>query len=516
MNNILNYTMKSAEKPLNIVVEGRPKGSTNKKDGKVVDAEDVNIDAIKTAAQNGKKIDPKEATNVKPGKSADKNGTNDLWAVDDPEPEDEAEWSTLDPKNVSKNMRRVLTKFNGEGTDFMVLGEAGWAKTAFIEKAARMRGYHTLTVYLDKAVASDLGGIPVPAERKNGTMYMRYSTPGWALYMAENPDKKFLLFFDEMNQASPDVQNALMPIVLKHEVCGIRFKNIIVGAAGNLSYENEGVSELSRPLQERFSIIEWETHTEEAWADHFKYAHKEYDSKLGAEFVNKVQELSQYWRSPRAITRYIYKWALDNMGSKLIEEPDEILASLKKNCYNFDLTESETESRRFKQSMEAFAQFMYDFVVSGGKSAESDKGSRKKSKGTDQVNQTDKEVLIASLKKGYFYNSKIADPENGDDEKYLVTVENAITAVFDPSITGITAEVFKKILKEMEANGDSPKFQTNAEGAKEAKSKGWHVMEEKDGKFYVDGEEVQSFLVQDHVKMTEEPKQKKSRHHTDD
>ena len=36
--------------------------------------------------------------------------------------------------------------------------------------------------------------------------------------MKNHPDKQFLLFFDEMNQAADDVMNALMPIVLRNVV----------------------------------------------------------------------------------------------------------------------------------------------------------------------------------------------------------------------------------------------------------------------------------------------------------
>ena len=77
-----------------------------------------------------------------------------------------------------------------------------------------------------------------------------------------------------MNQAQPDVMNALMPIVLEHEIAGRKYgptdkngkvteSNFFVGAAGNFEDENDAVNELSGPLKSRFKpIIVWKTHDE--------------------------------------------------------------------------------------------------------------------------------------------------------------------------------------------------------------------------------------------------------------
>ena len=82
-----------------------------------------------------------------------------------------------------------------------------------------------------------------------------------------------------MNQAAPDVMNALMPIILKNEICGKSFKNYIVGAAGNFEHENDAVNELSEPLLSRFGgIITWKTGGEAEWKSAFNWMKNKWEA----------------------------------------------------------------------------------------------------------------------------------------------------------------------------------------------------------------------------------------------
>ena len=155
---------------------------------------------------------------------------------------------------------------------FFILGEAGWGKTSIIKDMAKRFKRQVITIYLDKAEKEDLGGIPAPIKNADGRVTRKMLAPDWAEYMADHPETQFLLFFDEMNQATPDIMNALMPIVLEHQICGKKYDNFFVGAAGNFEHENDAVSDLSAPLTSRFKpIIVWETGTEEAWHEAFEH-----------------------------------------------------------------------------------------------------------------------------------------------------------------------------------------------------------------------------------------------------
>lgn len=168
---------------------------------------------------------------------------------------------------------------------FFVIGHAGWGKTSVIKTVAKSYGLTVITVYLDKALPEDLGGIPLVNKTKDDVSYVDNALPKWAQYIYEHPDDDFLVFFDEMNQASPDVQNALMPILLESTIAGIYFDNVWFGAAGNYSDENASVSDLSAPLRSRF-IKEgiWE----EIWEDAFEHLIEKYKDKIPESVLNEL------------------------------------------------------------------------------------------------------------------------------------------------------------------------------------------------------------------------------------
>lgn len=242
------------------------------------------------------------------GKRADKNPSHGMFSVDAP-----MEYSKklfTDKKVWNKNLGRLFLAIRGE-SDFFVQGEAGWAKTAIITQMANKCGYTVITVYLDKAVPEDLDGLPAVREDKNrrsGIVQVR-ALPVWAQYMLDRPDEKFLLFFDEMNQASGDVMNALMPIVLRHVIGGIEFDNYFCAGAGNMSYENNTLETIPRPLMSRMggAPITWITGTPEAWKEAFGYLHSEWDNRISKEVVSAFERHATIFASPRDIEKNIFK-----------------------------------------------------------------------------------------------------------------------------------------------------------------------------------------------------------------
>ena len=211
-------------------------------------------------------------------------------------------------------------EYKGDGA-FIVFGEAGWGKTSIIKDCAKKFGLHIITVYLDKALPEDLGGIPTKATTDTGDDYVKLMLPAWAAYMKEHEDTNFLLFFDEINQASGEVQNTLMPITLEHEVCGIKFKNFIVAGAGNYSSENNYLIPLSKPLLSRFGTpIQWNCD----WADSRPYLREKFndafdktykakfpkeDDYTKDEFVDPLEAIIRFpiWKNPRDIEIHVIR-----------------------------------------------------------------------------------------------------------------------------------------------------------------------------------------------------------------
>lgn len=337
--------------------------------------------------------------------------------------------------------------------DFFIIGRAGWGKTSIIRNLADRFGIKVETVYLDKAVASDLGGIPVPGKTKKGNGKQEMLMPDWAAKMNENPDIDYLLFFDEMNQAQPDVMNALMPIVLEHEVCRIPFENFFVGAAGNFEDENDAVSELSGPLRSRFKpLITWQTD----WNSSFSFLHSEYDDILGKEFVSKFEENKELFDNPREIERNIFKFTIKLKKGGMYSEfdVDDYLDRI------MDIIGEKKLQRSEELAAKKLAEYMYDYM-NDKLAAKAEKSSRStRNKGMDMVSKVTKDSILKGMRRGYL------EQREGKDQhvvRYGISREN-ISAAVDPE--ECNAEMLSRIIRKFEADGIKFKFEKNSEWKK--------------------------------------------------
>jgi len=386
------------------------------------------------------------------GEEAEKNGLKGgKWGVNEPKDDDAAE--EIDKKNLSKNMKRLLMKFKTE-EDFFIIGEAGWGKTSIIKNLASKFKRDVVTVYLDKAVASDLGGIPIPVQGKKGAV-QEMAMPAWAKIMEDNPNKKFLLFFDEMNQAAPDVMNALMPIVLEHEICGRKFDNFFVGAAGNFESENGAVNELSGPLRSRFKpLIVWETGGD-SWKDAFKYLHKNWDEKLSKELIDKFEDNAEVFENPREVEQKIFKFIY-----KMKEDGDTDYFDAEDYLDRLEGLIKEDLTRTQENNVKKLADDIYSFMNSKNddKKEESSGRSGRKSKDINMVDENIKTAIKQGMKFGYIEQ---------DGVKYGISEEN-IRAIVDSD--DCNAEMLERIINKFEADGITFKFKKNEEWKKKGYS----------------------------------------------
>ena len=383
------------------------------------------------------------------GKPAEKNGSGGLYGID--EPISDKAVVEIPKEQLNKNMKRLLMKFRTE-EDFFIIGKAGWGKTSIIRKLADQFDRKVEVVYLDKAVASDLGGIPVPGKTKKGHGRQEMLMPDWAAKMDENPDTNYLLFFDEMNQATPDVMNALMPIVLEHEVCRTPFENFFVGAAGNFEDENDAVNELSGPLRSRFKpIITWQTD----WNAAFSHLHGKWDDVLGKEFVSKFEENEELFDNPREVEHKIFKFTSKLKKSGMYSEFDveDYLDRLQ------DIVKLEL-SRDEKREVKKLAEYMYDYI-NDKLAAKAEKSSRStRNKGMDMVSDVTKNAIRKAMRQGYL------EQREGKDQhtvRYGISRENIAAAIDDRECN---AEMLQRIITKLEADGVKFKFEKNSEWKK--------------------------------------------------
>ena len=386
------------------------------------------------------------------GKDVKKNGTGGKFAIDEPTDNDAIE--PLSKDQLNKNMKRLLMKFKAD-EPFFIMGEAGWGKTSIIKSMAKRFGRTVITVYLDKCEATDLGGIPVPREDKRGNAYVDSAMPAWAQYMLEHDDKQFLLFFDEMNQADGAVMNALMPIVLETEVCGVKFDNFIVGAAGNFDHENDAVNELSGPLKSRFKpIIVWETGGDAEWKQAFDFMHKEWDGKLGEDgpaYIDLLQENRDLFQNPREVEHKILKWC-----SKMIDTDDKDLFDVEDYLDRLEGLTKEDLNRTQEDKLKKLAEATYNLVNGLPLSPE-----RKRSKGKEMMDETLKNTIKKAMRNGFMTNG----PDSSDKRKYGISKENAPLVFCDPEMTenACNREMFDRYINKLEADGLKFKYETDDE-----------------------------------------------------
>ena len=389
------------------------------------------------------------------GKDAKKNGTGGKFAIDEPTDNDAVE--PLSKDQLNKNMKRLLMKFKAD-EPFFIMGEAGWGKTSIIKSMAKRFGRTVITVYLDKCEATDLGGIPVPREDKRGNAYVDSAMPAWAQYMLEHDDQQFLLFFDEMNQADGAVMNALMPIVLETEVCGVKFDNFIVGAAGNFDHENDAVNELSGPLKSRFKpIIIWETGGDAEWKQAFDFMHKEWDGKLGEDgpaYIDLLQENRDLFQNPREVEHKILKWC-----SKMIDTDDKDLFDVEDYLDRLEGLTKEDLNRTQEDKLKKLAEATYNLVNGLPLSPE-----RKRNKGKEMMDETLKNNIKKAMRNGFMTNG----PDSSDKRKYGISRENAPLVFCDPEMTenACNREMFDRYINKLEADGIKFKYETDAEWKK--------------------------------------------------
>ena len=401
------------------------------------------------------------------GKSAESNGSDGAYAVNPPVSQ-KIEGFKLknEGKNFTRNKRAIARALKAN-RPFFIQGRAGWGKTSVILDVAGNLGYEVIVFYLDKCDVADLAGRIYVDDKGNE----KNTVPVFIQQVAENPDKKYLLFFDEMNQAQPDVMNALMPIIHERTIAGKHYNNLICGAAGNLMDENlGGVSELSKPLAARLKSIKWESHTEDAWKDAMDHLAKKY--KYPQEFFDFLTKVAIDWfDSPRDVELNILEAA-----KNLIADDDEIEVSewkediedqviqaelldgyksgsrLSVNVYDID---KNLDGKQGQADVERLANMCYDLVANGGELKTSRK-TRKTGAGK-QVPDNIMELIEDGVKNGYI----MIQDENGTNTRYGISEENIID-VFVGDGNEFNAESIQKAVDHVTQKYDF-KYKTDAE-----------------------------------------------------
>lgn len=421
------------------------------------------VDGINEGRTPGAKNKPKNVDDLSlkdvKGLDAEENGSEGQWEIEPPTDDDLLHGM----KNVdlTKNILRVSKRLSSK-KPFFIQGEAGWGKTSIITDVAHKHGYTVITVYLDKCVPEDLGGLPAPERsRRSDRLYQTNLLPAWAQFMADNPNTKFLLFLDEMNQATTDVQNTLMPIILKNVIAGKKFHNFLPCAAGNLEEENRGgLTQLSKPLLSRFGgIILWESGD---WTAAMKHLRKKYTDKVSAKMLDILDQCAPLFKNPRDVEQFILESAVnikaDEGNSQMYDaelymddiRPLLLIGPTEEDFKKLDRTDQESLNK-LANEMVAFTQNLAD--------KEEESGFNRKKASVKLMKPETYDLLIQGIKRGYLTQKD----EKG--VKYGVSKENIGKLNLDPDV--ITKEMWQSFLDGLEIDGIKFKYNTDAEWKKD-------------------------------------------------
>jgi len=425
-------------------------------------------------------------------KPADENGSDGDWAVERPTAKDR-ESVNLNELPKDTNVRFLQKQFQ-DHTPFFIQGKAGWAKSSLIKSMAKAFGRTVITVYLDKAEPEELEGIPAKemSNVRGGHAKQVKLLPPWAEFMRTHPDEKFFLFFDELNQASPGIYNALMPIcnVEDHQIGGIRFKNYMVGAAGNLKSENDSLETIPQPLMARLGKKPkiWETNTPESWKTAFAYLrkaipneklhdevyannNKNWTELLGEEFINKVEEICMLVDSPRDIERYCFSKAYIYSKSKNCKSftTDDVQEDIIDKTVSESILEQPDKKQR--EMMNKAIEFITNFIQAGGAmSAEAKAAEEEKAKAPSRRNANVAAFGQDMIEKcaGWLIRGYVMNPDDKNDTtKYGISLENVFNMIDTPDDQPLTAEqkdlLKRKVLALLDTKKKKVKFETNKE-----------------------------------------------------
>lgn len=150
------------------------------------------------------------------------------------------------------NFKEILSEAIDNNTKIILTGYSGWGKSEMIQQVAEEKGLELIDFRLSEVLPEDLVGIP-----KVKGDYYEYVPPKWLYDVVNNPDKKYLLFLDEITQGTPEVLNICYKIFDKiTKVGNYTLTNVAVVGATNYQSESNYLSELPTPLKNRACMLE--------------------------------------------------------------------------------------------------------------------------------------------------------------------------------------------------------------------------------------------------------------------
>lgn len=134
----------------------------------------------------------------------------------------------------------------------IIWGDPGIGKTAMVEQLAKDAKRKLFVVIGSTMEPTDIAGLPVPQEGKDGFIQSRYTDPDFLAFVRKYKGEVVLLF-DEFLSTPPVVQNSLLTAIQSRRLPGGRFlpDNVWMILASNPMEQTLDGTELSLPMSNR-------------------------------------------------------------------------------------------------------------------------------------------------------------------------------------------------------------------------------------------------------------------------
>jgi hypothetical protein len=204
----------------------------------------------------------------------------------------------------------------------LLIGESGIGKTALVKKICADRNYYCIIIDGNMLKEGEIGGLPTVEEyeviienksvKKKRTVYAVHSKlQEIDIELLKNPDRKILLFVDEINRCEHAVQQELMNIVLNREINGyVLPDNVLVIAAMNPSDKYDSsvetdymVVDMDAAQEDRFVWIEMEADVNSwiAWGTEYTQQKGIKCTRIDEMVLDFISSFPQYLHTPRSM-----------------------------------------------------------------------------------------------------------------------------------------------------------------------------------------------------------------------